>query len=195
MRASPAVPATRSLGTRSRRPPARNRPRRRACIRGNAAAPAVAAAFTRWPYLTTTCRTTGAAGFEPATSRVSGDAALDRLAEPDVQAARPAESGLTASSGQGAAPAVSDKVPANRRFFGWARLVSNQRPLACEAWRSRGTQATKYLQISPNRRDRRCPALGLIRPNTAGFGPTNGPTASSTTTSRGAGLCSRRSSP
>jgi hypothetical protein len=67
-----------------------------------------------------------------------------------------------------------------RDFGGWARLVSNQRPLACEAWRSRGFRATKYLQILPNNRARKCSALGLIRPNTAGFGPTNGPTARST---------------
>jgi hypothetical protein len=30
--------------------------------------------------------------------------------------------------------------------------------------------------------------LGLVRPNTAGFGPTNGPTAGSTRTSRAAAL-------
>src|SRR5687767_13461301 len=38
-----------------------------------------------------------------------------------------------------------------------------------------GTQATKYLQLRPNSRAVTCAALGLVRPNTAGFGPTNGP--------------------
>jgi hypothetical protein len=61
----------------------------------------------------------------------------------------------------------------------WARLVSTQRPLACEAWCSWGFQAMKYLQNRPNIRACKCPASGLIRPNRAGFGPTNGPTARS----------------
>jgi hypothetical protein len=37
----------------------------------------------------------------------------------------------------------------------------------------------KYLQNRPNIRACKCPASGLIRPNRAGFGPTNGPTARS----------------
>jgi hypothetical protein len=49
----------------------------------------------------------GAAEFEPATSRVSDDAALDELAQHDAQAAEPAESGLTVSTGQAAAPSVA----------------------------------------------------------------------------------------
>jgi hypothetical protein len=41
--------------------------------------------------------------------------------------------------------APTEEVPANTTFSGWARRVSNLRPLACEAWRSRGVQAMKYL--------------------------------------------------
>jgi SpoIIAA-like len=37
----------------------------------------------------------------------------------------------------------------------------------------------KYLQIRPNREAGKCQPAGLVRPNTAGFGPTNGPTARS----------------
>jgi hypothetical protein len=73
----------------------------------------------------------------------------------------------------------ADEMPANTAFSGWARLVSNQRPLACEAWRSWAFRAMKYLQIRPNREAGKCQALVLVRPNTAGFGPTNGPTARS----------------
>jgi hypothetical protein len=52
---------------------------------------------------------TRTAGLEPATSCVSDDAALDRLAQHDVQAAQPAESSLTPSTGQAAAPQVTTK--------------------------------------------------------------------------------------
>ena len=64
--------------------------------------------------------------------------------------------------------------------FRMGARVSNLRPLACEAWRSSGSQAPKYLRIRQISHASACPALGLVRPNTAGFGPTNGPTASST---------------
>jgi hypothetical protein len=43
----------------------------------------------------------------------------------------------------------------------------------------------KYLQNRPNIRACKCPASGLIRPNTAGFGPTNGPTARSARDTKG----------
>jgi hypothetical protein len=71
-----------------------------------------------------------------ATSRVSDKTTLGRSAH--VRLERP-----------------KSKVPAIRCFsamMGWARLVSNQRPLACEAWRSSRRQARKYLQIIANRR-------------------------------------------
>jgi hypothetical protein len=55
-----------------------------------------------------------------------------------------------------------------------ARVLSNHRPLACEAWRSSRLQAWKYLQIDANGRGQERPGMGLIRPNTAGFGLTNG---------------------
>lgn len=63
-------------------------------------------------------------------------------------------------------------------------LVSNQRLLACEATRSCGIHTTKYLRTRENHRAPTCPALGLIRPGTAGFGPTNDPTARPVPTSR-----------
>jgi hypothetical protein len=73
-------------------------------------------------------------------------------------------------------------VPAKcllKATFRWARRVSNLRPLACEAWSSLPLQAQKCLQIRPNGGADWCSALGPIRPSTAGFGPTNGPTARS----------------
>lgn len=74
-----------------------------------------------------------------------------------------------------------------RGTTGWW-LRGNRRLIACEAWRSQDCQGPKCLQIRTNRCDHECPGLGLIRPSTAGFGPTNGPTASSATTSSGAAL-------
>src|SRR5215204_4686733 len=74
-----------------------------------------------------------AVGLEPATSRVSDEGTLGRSAH--LQSV--ASEGLrdeTASLGRSAAARRRlTKVPANAHLFGWARLVSNQRPLACEA--------------------------------------------------------------
>jgi hypothetical protein len=67
-------------------------------------------------------------------------------------------------------------------------LRRNRRHIACEAWRLWRPQASKCLQTRPISRAAQCPALGLVRPNTAGCGPTNGPTAGSTTRSQGAAL-------
>ncbi len=104
---------------------------------------------------------------------------------PEFLPAEPALRGASGSiarsiSGSGAEH-VSHVRPASaltsRMPRAWARRVSNLRPLACEAWRSPRISAPKYLQTSRNDRDRGCPTTGLIRPNTARFGPTNGPTA------------------
>jgi hypothetical protein len=74
-----------------------------------------------------------------------------------------------------------------RGATGWW-LRGNRRLIACEAGGSPQRQVRKYLQIAANGRGHQCPGMGLIRPNTAGFGPTNGPTASSITTARGDAL-------
>jgi hypothetical protein len=150
----------RLLRTSRGSPRARDRPPRRSCIRGDAAATLSLWSSCRGPRLTAPCRTTiGATGFAPATSRVSDETTLGPVAVALLQG----------------------KVPTNGTFR-WARLVSNQRPLACEAWRFWGFQLSKCLQILPNSRAGTCPALGLVRPSTAGFGPTNDPTASSSRT-------------
>jgi hypothetical protein len=56
-------------------------------------------------------------------------------------------------------------MPANPTFP-WARRVSNLRALACEAWRSRGTQPTKCLQVRQNA----ATVSAGVRPDTARYG-------------------------
>ena len=81
---------------------------------------------------------------------------------------------------QGRSPVFAAKfllIAAFRDGRRWFRTS----PLACEAWRSLPLQTQKCLQITGrDTRARWCSGLGLIRASTAGFGPTNGPTAGST---------------
>jgi hypothetical protein len=116
---------------------------------------------------------------EPASSRVSDDAALAGSDHPPPREVRERDAEQAHPLEDQPGRILRSEMPANRRFLRWARLGSNQRPLACEAWRSWAFRATKYLQIRPKPSAGECRALGLVRPNTAGFSPTNGPTARS----------------
>ena len=64
-----------------------------------------------------------------------------------------------------------------RIFEGWARLVSNQRPLACEARVPHDPGRRTGYKFGINRRACQCRRIGLVGPNTAVFRPTNRPLA------------------
>ena len=158
-RASRSRGDARPAGTSTRCPAAHDRLRPRFCIRGDAAAtPSLPRSKSVPAPNAAPCRrtTTGAAGFAPATSRVSDEAALGRLAQRGLRAAEPRESALRGVDWAARETGGCHKVPATGRF-------SDGRG----GFRTCDLSRVKHGVRGPSERQNTCKSGHIVRPVTA----------------------------